>query len=200
MVKIGRPKEKKTKQLIAIKGYLKKGYSTTKIQKRLSKRKIGVRRKVLLREVRLIKGIKISKEKRLRAIPKKYRKPKVKVVKKWVDRVKVDVIFRVSYILQDIPVHSRPFQRNYLGFRLQAFSLDKEFLKQQHKNLKEILIKETNRYLGFNCMENFNWNHIILNMESPTAISLHGALRFHNTWIFRVESEGRELYSRDGRL
>jgi len=200
MVKLGRKRGIQTKRLIAIKNYLKRGYSTTKIQKRLSKRKLGVRRKVLLQEVRLIRGIKISEEKRLRAIPKKYRKPEVKIIKKWVDRVKVDVIFRVSYILQDIPIHSKPFKRNYLGFRLQAFSLDKEFLKQQHNILKDILIRETNKYLGFKCMENFNWNHVILNIESPTAISIHDALRFHNTWIFRVEKEGRELYSRSGRL
>ena len=198
MVKIGRPKEKKTKRLIAIKNYMKKGYSSRKIQKRLSKRGLGVRRTKLLHEMRLIKGTKVTKEERLRAIPKKYRKPKVK--KKWVDKVKVDVIFRVSYILQDIPVHSKPFRRNYLGFRLQAFSLDREFLKQQHRTLKDILVRETNKYLGFKCMENFNWNHVILNIESPTPISIHGALRFHNTWIFRVEREGRELYSKDGRL
>lgn len=39
----------------AIKGYVKQGYSANKIQKRLQKQHLGIRRKVLLTEIRKIK-------------------------------------------------------------------------------------------------------------------------------------------------
>ena len=194
MVKLGRPKEKKAKQLDAIRWYVSRKFSSRQIQKKLRKRGLGLRRKTLLHEIRIIKDVKVTKEERERAIPKKYRKP-IFLVPPEIDR-----IFRTSIILQDIPVHSRLMKRNYLGFRLQAFSLDKEYLIQQYRHLKDILMKETNKYLGFVAMENFNWNHRVLGIEKCVLIPVSNTRRFHNIWIFRVEKEGSEIYSKDGRI
>ena len=218
MVKIGRPKEKKTKQVTAIRWYVKRGYSAKKIQKKLQEKNLGLRRKTLLTQIRIMKGTstktiiedgkrkKVSIYKRIeprlpkKSIPKKYRK-KEEIKKKWIDRgLAEDMIFRTSIILQDIPVHSKPFKPNYLGFRLQAFSLNKEYLLNQYNSLKNILIKESNKYLTFKCFENFNWNHKILGIERCALIPIRNARRFHNIWIFRVEKEGIEIYSKDGRI
>lgn len=195
MVKLGRKLGKKSRQLKFINWYVARGFSSRQIQKGLRKRNLGLRRKVLLHEIRLIKETRVSEEARKRAVPRKYRKkPPV------FPPPKIDKIYRTSIILQDIPVHSRPMKRNYLGFRLQAFSLNKEYLIQQYRYLKEILMRETNKYLGFVAMENFNWNHRVLGIEKCVLILVSNANRLHNIWIFRVEKEGSEIYSRDGRI
>ena len=221
MVKLGRKIGKKAKQLKAIKWYVARDFSSIQIQKKLQERKLGLRRKTLLNEIRtikrtttktvlvkgklrkvtIVKDIKVSERKRKMSIPKKYRKkPKIKV-EKWIDRgLMRDKIYRTSLIVQDIPVHSRPMKRNYLGFRLQAFSLDKDYLIQQYSYLRSILIKEANEYLGFNVFENFNWNHKVLGIERCILIPVSNADRFNNIWIFRVEIEGSEIYSKDGRI
>lgn len=55
----------------AIKGYVKKGYSANQIQVNLKNRHMGIRRKVLLAEVRRVKG-QPSKAETVKYIPKKY--------------------------------------------------------------------------------------------------------------------------------
>jgi IS30 family transposase len=55
----------------AIKGYVKKGYSANQIQVNLKNRHMGIRRKVLLAEVRRGKG-QPSKAETVKYIPKKY--------------------------------------------------------------------------------------------------------------------------------
>ena len=195
MVK-GRKITKKGKQLKAIKWYVSRNYNTSVIQKRLSERKLGLRRKILLSEIRSLKKKVIKKEERMKYIPKKYRK---KIIREQIRLKELDTIYRASYIIRDIPVHSRPLKRNYLGFRLQAFSYNVEYLIQNHRYLKQILVQETNEYLKFSVFENFNWNHKI-NIEKPTSIIISNAKRFNNTWIFRVEREGIEVYSRDGKI
>jgi len=190
----GRRITKKGQQLKAIKWYVSRKYKANIIQKKLSERKLGLRRKTLLAEIRSIKKITITKEERIKYIPKKYRKRIEQIRLK-----ELDTIYRVSYIIRDIPVHSRPLKRNYLGFRLQAFSYDAEYLLQNHRHLKQLLVEETNKYLGFKVFENFNWNHRI-GIEKPTHIMIINAKRFNNVWIFRVEQEGTEVYSKDGRI
>ena len=192
----GRKITRKGQQLKAIKWYVSRKYRVNVIQKKLSGRKLGLRRKILLSEIRSIKKIKITKEKRIRYIPKKYRK---KIIAEQLRLKELDMIYRVSYIIRDIPVHSRPLKRNYLGFRLQAFSYDAEYLLQNNRYLKQKLIEETNNYLKFKVFENFNWSHKI-GIEKPTHIVITNAKKFNNVWIFRVEQEGIEVYSRDGRI
>jgi hypothetical protein len=62
------------KQKIAIKSYVKKGYSANKIQINLKNRHMGIRRKMLLAEVRRFKG-QPSKAETVKYIPKKYARP-----------------------------------------------------------------------------------------------------------------------------
>jgi hypothetical protein len=57
----------------AIRGYVKQGLSANKIQKRLQKQQLGIRRKDLLGEIRKIKHQK-PKADRLKYTPRKYRK------------------------------------------------------------------------------------------------------------------------------
>lgn len=60
-------------QRTAIRTYVKQGYSANKIQKRLQKQHLGIRRKALLTEIRKIKGQK-PKANSFKYTPKKYRK------------------------------------------------------------------------------------------------------------------------------
>lgn len=55
----------------AIKSYIEKGYSSNKIQRLLSERRIGMRRKTLLKEIRRIKGVGKKTHAR-KYTPKKY--------------------------------------------------------------------------------------------------------------------------------
>jgi hypothetical protein len=55
----------------AIRGYVKKGYSANQIQVSLKNRQLGIRRKVLLAEVRRVKG-QPPKAEAVKYIPKKY--------------------------------------------------------------------------------------------------------------------------------
>jgi hypothetical protein len=57
----------------AIRTYVKQGYSANKIQKRLQKQNLGMRRKILLAEIRKVKGQK-PKADRKKYTPRKYRK------------------------------------------------------------------------------------------------------------------------------
>lgn len=62
----------------AIKTYVKQGYSANKVQKRLQKQHLGIRRAVLLAEIRKIKRQK-PKADRQKYTPRKYRKLVTKV-------------------------------------------------------------------------------------------------------------------------
>lgn len=57
----------------AIKTYVKQGYSANKIQKKLQKQHLGIRRKVLLAEIRKLKRQEPKADRR-KYIPKKYRR------------------------------------------------------------------------------------------------------------------------------
>lgn len=73
------PKAKKLnpKTIWAIKGYVQRGYSANKIQNQLKAQHLGIRRKVLLAEVRRVKG-QPSKAETVKYIPKKYAKARWK--------------------------------------------------------------------------------------------------------------------------
>jgi hypothetical protein len=68
-----KPKTITQQQLKAIRSYVKKGYSTKRIQKSLMTRHMGIRRTVLLAEVRKVKNQK-PKSNRAKYTPKKYRR------------------------------------------------------------------------------------------------------------------------------
>ncbi|MBT0159921.1 hypothetical protein G4O51_08045 [Candidatus Bathyarchaeota archaeon A05DMB-2] len=67
------PKAKKLnpRTILAIHGYVKKGYSANRIQKQLQAQHLGIRRKTLLAEIRRVKG-QPSKAETVKYIPKKY--------------------------------------------------------------------------------------------------------------------------------
>ena len=67
------PKTVTKQQKEAIKTYVKQGLSSNKIQKKLQKRHLGIRRKVLLAEIRKVKRKK-PKANAYKYTPKKYRK------------------------------------------------------------------------------------------------------------------------------
>jgi hypothetical protein len=72
-------------QKTAIQSYVKKGYSSTRIQKSLSERHMGLRRKVLLAEIRRVKG-QAPKAETVKYIPKKYRQAR------WLARAELESI------------------------------------------------------------------------------------------------------------
>lgn len=182
----------KTEQLRVIKWGVKAKLSANQIQKQLRAKGLGIRRKVLLEEIRVIKKKKITPEKRKKHIPKKYReKPKRIIIRE------PTTLFRVSYIITDIPVHSKPFKRVYLGFRLTAFSISSDFLISRHDYLKRLLVKLSNEYLGSDILGWENYD-VTIGIERPTRILVSQNL--NGVWIFRVEQEGSEIYSRSGRL
>ena len=206
MVKLEKRVTKKRQRAKIIREGVISGYTSKRIQNELRVMGIGLRRKVLLQEIRSIKGLPQYKKSNIKFTPKKYRKEgKEKIIGVGGEQVKLkelDKIYRMSFIIREIPLHSTTLKRNYLGFRLNAFSISKDYLLDNERYLKTQLKRETNKYCKTfyglsNVYENFNWSHRI-NIENPTEIIMMNALRKNNTWIFRVEKEGLEQYSTDG--
>ena len=71
------PKHLTQQQTKAIQSYVKKGYSANKIQIEMKNQHIGIRRKVLLSEIRIIKH-QLPKAGIVKYIPKKYAKARWK--------------------------------------------------------------------------------------------------------------------------
>lgn len=177
-----------------VKKLSKTKYSANKIQKILQKEGLGIRRKALLAELRYFRKKEITKEKRVKAIPKKYRKP---IIVKPIPIKELIELYRVSYIIPSIPVHSRPFKRRYLGFRLNAFSINKRKLLNNHTRLRRLLIELTSQYLRADVLNWNNW-YITVGREYPTITFV--SRKLNNVWIFSVEQEGKEQYSKSGIL
>ena len=78
-------------QKTAIRSYIKKGYSANQIQVNLKNRHMGIRRKVLLAEVRKIKG-QPSKAETGKYIPKKY------VRTRWRARAELERILETKHV------------------------------------------------------------------------------------------------------
>lgn len=201
MVKLEKKVTQKRQRAKIIRTGVISGKSSNQIQNELRVYGLGLRRKVLLQEIRAIKGIAGYKKEREKYIPKKYRKERGLGQVKFKD---IEKIYRMSFIIRDIPLHSTTLRRNYLGFRLTAFCISKDYLLQNEQHLKDTLKKETNIYCKTyysltNIFENYNWNHRIF-IESPTEIIMSNAKRLTNSWVFRVEKDGVEQYSREGRF
>lgn len=185
-------KARRTLALEKIEQYYKKGYSANKIQKSLQKENLGMRRKSILAEIRLIKKQRLEPAKAQKHIPKKYR---TTLVSKRISRP--ETVYRVSFIIQDVPVHSKPFRRNYLGFRLTAFHVNPNVLINNERALKNTLIKLSSEYLGYDILDWENYT-VYIGSESPVQINIPDVRYFNGKWVFRVEKEGRELYERSG--
>lgn len=180
----------KIKQYRAIKWYVQRDYSANEIQRRLKERGLGVRRKRLLAEVRSIKKIEITPEKRIKHIPKKYREKYIPPLPL------IGEIYRVSVIIPSIPVHSRAFRRNYLGFRLTAFSYSRKLLYDKIRELKIRLIEKAGSFIKSKAyIEEF-----FIGVEYPVLISVSNPKFLNGKWFFAVEKEGKEQYGESGYL
>lgn len=76
------------RQKEAILGYVKKGYSANQIQVNLKNRHMGIRRKVLLAEIRRVKG-QAPKAETVKYTPKKYAKARWKARTKALPRIRL---------------------------------------------------------------------------------------------------------------
>lgn len=169
-----------------IRSYINKGYSTNRIQKEFMKRKMGIRRQVLLSEIRAVKKIPIKRE-RMKYIPKKYRVKKLQMRK---------MVYRVSFAVRT-DFEGVPFHKRYLGFLLQAFHVNNEFLRLKIRELKDKLIKLTTEYLRYSKSE--WWFNFSIGTEYPTEIS-DTIFSLSGTWLFQVEEDGAIIHSETGVL
>jgi len=179
---------KKTKQYRMIEEGISVGMSANKIQKFLRSQGLGVRRKKLLAEIRSIKGITISKEKRKKSIPKKYRKKIIGGIGK------IGQIYRGSLIISSVPLHSTPFNRHYLGFRLNIFSYYKNDVYSAMRNMKKQFLKMVG-----NKLKSFQYaSDQILGTENPKKINVTNPNNLNNRWFFAVEEKGSDIDSESG--
>jgi len=184
---------KKTKRYRIIEAGVSVDMSSRKIQKLLRENGLGVRRKTLLAEMRAIKKTTVSKEKREKSIPKKYRKDIAK--KKWIDKTKkIGYIYRGSLIISSVPLHSRPFDRHYLGFRLNIFSYSKKAVYDALRNMKKDFIKKVGDYL-----KSFSYaQEQVMGTENPTKINVINPDALNGKWFFAVEEKGSDIDSESG--
>lgn len=85
MPKAKNPPKLNPRTIWAIRGYIHRGYSANAIQKSLRAQNLGIRRKVLLAEIRRVKGIP-RKPETVKYIPKKY------LVARWRARAELERI------------------------------------------------------------------------------------------------------------
>ena len=201
MGKIGKEKQmtrilsKKTKQYRIIKDCVDAGISGNKIQKLLQENGLGVRRKKLYAEIRAIKGKELFKEKSKKSIPKKYRKEEKEPVKKWKKRgFGFGYIYRGSLIISSVPLHSTPFSRHYLGFRLNIFSYDKNVVYNALRNMKKQFI----RMVGDRLRSLPYADEQVMGTEKPTKINVTNPDSLNGKWFFAVEEKGSDIDSESG--
>lgn len=186
---------KKTKRYRIIKDSVSVGMSGNKIQKLLQDLGLGVRRKKLYAEIRAIKRKTVSEEKREKSIPKKYRKeaPK-KWKKKGLGFGKVGYIYRGSLIISSVPLHSRPFDRHYLGFRLNIFSYDKKIVYDTMRSMRKRFIEMVGDKL-----KSFQYaTEQIMGTENPKKINVNNPDSLNGKWFFAVEEKGKDIFSESG--
>ena len=186
---------KKTKRYRIIEDSVSVGMSGNKIQKLLQDLGLGVRRKKLYAEIRAIKGKTVSEEKREKSIPKKYRKGVAK--KKWMDRTKeLGYIYRGSFIISSssVPLHSRPFDRHYLGFRLNIFSYSKKAVYDAMRSMKKDFISKVGNYLKSEAYA----KEQVMGTENPTKINVANPDALNGKWFFAVEENGSDIDSESG--
>lgn len=195
MVKRNTQKSKEKFRDLIINFELKKGTSTNEILRKLREKHLGMKRKTFLAKIR-IKRNRVKRFDTSKYVPIKYRRAKKIITAKYLRfesvKYKENFMYRLSLAINDVPVHKK-----YVSFLLQAFSLDATLLMNKLKYFKELLLKNTNAYLGYNWNALAEWNHFhyYIAIEYPTQIILDGNVL--NTWIFMVERNGT-LYTRSG--
>lgn len=182
----------KTKRYKFIYHLVREGYSANKIQTELRVSVYGgVRRKILLAEIRSIKGVsEPTKEKIEKSIPTKYRKKGVGVG----IGLGIGEIYRGSLIISSVPLHSTPFNRHYLGFRFNVFSYNKNDVYDTLRSMKKEFIRMVANKLG----NNLYAQEQTLGLESPTLINVLNSNRLNGKWFFAVEEKGKDIDSESG--
>lgn len=189
MVKVSKMQKQRV-----IEEYVYAGYSANRIQKELRAKGLGVRRKTLLAEIRNIKHTKVSAEKQKKSVPKKYRKKEKPTITERFVTAEIKPIYRLSMIIPSLPFHSKPFSRNYLGFRLVAFSFDKDLLNQNRHHFRLMLVEKTGNYI-----DSLSYaQEQVIRVETPNFIALGNAEYLNGKWFFAVEQEGKEVSSESG--
>lgn len=184
---------KRTKTYRMIEEAVSVGMSGNKIQKFLQNQGIGIRRKKLYEEIRAIKKQTVSEEKRKKSIPKKYRKEER--IKKWREKaLKVGQIYRGSLIISSVPLHSIPFNRRYLGFRLNIFSYDKKAVYDALRDMKKQFI----RMVGDRLKSKPYADEQVMGTEKPTKINITNPDSLNGKWFFAVEEKGSDIDSESG--
>jgi len=186
------------------------GMPANKIQKFLQSQGLGVRRKKLLAEIRAIKTKGVyqrgeTRKERIKYIPKKYRKKyekeqlrkEQKARVKWEKKIgKIRQIYRGSLIISSVPLHSIPFNRHYLGFRLNIFSYDKNEVYSAMRSMKKQFLKMVG-----NKLKSFQYaSDQILGTENPKKINVTNPDNLNNRWFFAVEEKGSDIDSESGRI
>lgn len=182
---------KKTKQYRIIRDSVSVGMSANKIQKLLQDVGLGVRRKKLLAEIRSIKKLPEPKD-REKYFPKK--PPKVRREKWKKKALKIGQIYRGSLIISSVPLHSTPFNRRYLGFRLNIFSYDKNAVYDALRNMKKQFIK----MVGDKLKSLPYADEQVMGTENPTKINVANPNSFNGKWFFAVEEKGSDIDSESG--
>lgn len=166
------------------------GNATLKLLRELD---LGIRRKTFYEEWRNIIGkSEPSKEKREKSVRKKYRK---EAPKKWKKKaLKLGQIYRGSLIISSVPLHSSPFNRRYLGFRLNVFSYDKKEVYSALRNMKKQFIK----MVGDRLRSKPYADEQVLGTENPTKINVTNPDSLNGKWFFAVEEKGSDIDSESG--
>lgn len=167
------------------------GASTLKL---LQENGLGLRKKKFYEEWRTITKKDIKEGKREKSIPKKYRKED-KGLKKWERKsLGIGQIYRGSLIISSVPLHSTPFNRHYLGFRLNVFSFDKKSVSSALNSMKNDFLKKVGDYL-----RSFAYAQgQTLGIESATRITVTNTKNLNNKWFFAVEEKGKDIDSESG--
>lgn len=196
MVKIKYQKLIKNRAVIRadIRGYINKGYSANRIQKEFTQRKMGIRRQILLSEIRAVKKIPIKRD-RFKCIPRKYRMEVQHPQKREIRERKM--VYRVSFAINGVNplIMGVPVHRKYLGFLLQVFHVNEEFLRLKIREFKDKLIKLTAEYLHYRKSE--WWFDFSIGTEYPTEIN-DTIFSLSGTWLFQVEKDGAIIHSETG--
>jgi len=186
------------------------GMPANKIQKFLQSQGLGVRRKKLLAEIRAIKTKGVyqrgeTRKERIKYIPKKYRKKyekeqlrkEQKARVKWEKKIgKIRQIYRGSLIISSVPLQSTPFNRHYLGFRLNIFSYNKNEVYSALRSMKEKFIKMVAKKL-----KSYPYaDEQIMGTEKPTKINVTNPDNLNGRWFFTVEEKGSDIDSESGRI
>jgi len=198
---------RKTKQYRIIEAGISVGMSGNEIQKLLRENSLGIRRKTLFAEIRSIKAKGLTK-KQQKIMREKYEKKRIKYTpkkpsevrkEKWKEKaLKMGQIYRGSLIISSVPLHSTPFNRRYLGFRLNIFSYDKKTVYDALDSMKEKFIEMCGEKKRLESRPYAKESYEILGTEKVVKINVTNPNSLNGKWFFAVEEKGSDIDSESG--